>query len=344
MAQVAMQAATPQLTKRRQASMQTKDPIVRLQKVRVWHKLFVSMPGCSVDVRGLLGRQTLDCASSATSLRSFGCDAPPSCLNAGSHDRAPPAPAEPSPGLASTAADAKAEQHSAAAVNAKLVCPSLSPLTEPNTPAAGADDSKIACGQTAPSAAISAGSDAIAAQAVQAKQQQRRQAVARFKVRLLERAPSPAVLAPVSRPPAQPTAACTAEAIPVQPDASAARMTIVPSAVPTAVPQGSVLGQQQTEGLVPGSLLGQGVTQTAAAAQAPTANGTHDPQVAASPAVLLPAPDAPLSAVLPRPCVLPTLRGPVALLSNPTTPSKAMQGSPLVPQVTLHSRLNDGNL
>ena len=268
-------------------------------------------------------------------------------LTAGSGDRAPPPFPEQLPGAASTAADVKAGQHSAVAVVKEPLRSSVSPLAEPNTPAASVDDPKDAMGPTAPAAART--TEAHAAQSLQAKQQQRRQAVARFKVRLLERAPSPAmpltVAVRAAQPaaasaaakavPAQLTAASPAEAAPFQPDADAA-VTIV---VPQAVTQRSVPGRQQTGDSLPGSAVGAGEPHAAAKPDAPTANGTHDPAVAALPVALLPAPNAPLSMLLPAPCGALALKGPAASQSNPSTPAKATQSSPVVPQVLLPQRL-----
>ncbi len=347
-AQVAMQAAMPRLTGQCHASVPMKDLSVQQRKVCTWSNV-CSLPTqyWSTTTRSALLRCMLSLACLLASpltrlhatLRLGHIESrwPILLLTAGLLDRALPAPVEPSPGPAATAADAEADQPSVAAVVAEPMCSSVSPLTEPNTPAAGVDDPKHSCGQTAsaPSTVNAAGLEATIAQSVQAKQQQRRQAVARFKVRLLERAPSPAVTAPT----AQPTAAPTAEAVPVQPTASAATTAIVPPAAPAAVPQRSVLEQQPTVSSLPGTPVGQGASQTTAELEAPTANGTHDPRVAASPVIMLPARDAPLSALLPARRGVLAPDGPAAVLSDPPTPPKAKQDSPRAPQVTLRSRL-----
>ena len=262
---------------------------------------------------------------------------------AGSHDRALPSPVKPSHGAISTAADAEAGQPSAAAAGAKPLCPSLSPLTKPTTPAASVDDPKTACGWNAPSAAHAAPENPHAAQSVQAKQLQRRQAVARFKVRLLERAPSPAPAPRRPDRPAQPTADPAAT---VQSDADAAATAVALQAVAAAMPLNtSVLGRQLRKGLFPfSSALGQSNPQAVAKPDAPTANGAHGPAAAASPVVLLPAPDAPLSAVLPPATVVPPRSGPAPPLRDPLTLSKAALDGPSVPQVLLRSRLAYGHL
>ena len=247
------------------------------------------------------------------------------------------APSSPT-ALASAAASATAGQPTAATVAAEPA-PQLVPLSAgPNTPAASVDAENITSARCGPAVATAPVVISPTPESKEAKQLQRRQAVAQFKVRqlkvrLLETAPSPV--------PAPAGAVSAAKAVPAHLGANATVPAVAPQPVdaPAAAPGQAVPGAGHHGSWLPSTTDRQGGHQAAAQSDAPAPGGAAAaPLVAASPSFQLPAPDA-------KPVVWPArhLPSPVvgrkAVAASTPMPPTPTQDSRAVPKVLLSHKV-----